>query len=48
MKTIEETFKAEKVLLEKFFKNRISYNIKKSYVNEAVDYGFSAVFDEFR
>ena len=33
--------------IEKFCKNRISFNMKKRYINDVVDFGASSVFDEF-
>ena len=33
MKTIDETFKTEKEMLEDFFKNRKIYTIRKAYFN---------------
>ena len=36
MKTIEETFKAEKEILEEFFKNRINFRDKTVFKNRSV------------
>ena len=38
MKTIKETFKAEKEILEEFFKNRINFRDKTVFKNRSVFY----------
>ena len=38
MKTVEETFKAEKEILEDFFKNRINFRDKTVNKNSSVFY----------